>query len=125
MGAVAEGDVRGVAATTKSNGSTTSKAELLSFLIDNLEITFDTNRPVIKNSYLGCCHEVLREIGKCLKAHAQGTFTRYWRLRWNTRKRRRLTGLRWLVAWNRVIDFRGPRQNSAVQIVDFAETCLA
>ena len=29
-----------------------------------------------------------------------------------------------LVAWDAVIDFCGPRQNSAVQIVDFAEACL-
>jgi hypothetical protein len=121
---VAERDIRGVATTAESDGSATSQAELLSFLIDDLEIAFDTNRPIVEDSYLGCCHEILREIGKYLKAHAQGTFTRYWRWRWNTRKAAACR-LPWLVARDGVIDFGGPGQNSAVQIVDLAETGLA
>jgi hypothetical protein len=62
--AVAEGDVRGVAATAKRYSGSAGEAELLSFLIDDLEIAFDANRPIVEDGYLGCCHEVLREIGK-------------------------------------------------------------
>lgn len=72
MRSVAEGDVCGVAATAQRYRSATSEAELLSLLIDDLEITFDANRPIVEDGYLGCCHEVLQEIGKIFESPRTG-----------------------------------------------------
>ena len=61
MGAVAERDIRGMPAATQRDCRPSAEAEGLPFLIDDLKITFDTNRPVVEDGYLGCCHEILRK----------------------------------------------------------------
>ena len=61
MGAVAERDIRGMPAATQRDCRPSAEAEGPPFLIDDLEITFDTNRSVAEDGYLGSCHEILRK----------------------------------------------------------------
>jgi hypothetical protein len=50
VGAIAEGQVAGMAAAAKANSFTSRKTEGLAFLVDNFEIAFDTYGTVVGNS---------------------------------------------------------------------------
>jgi hypothetical protein len=50
VGAIAEGQITGMAAAAKANRFASRKTEGLAFLVDNFEIAFDTYGTVVGNS---------------------------------------------------------------------------
>src|SRR5712664_2405937 len=56
MGTVAERLVRGMTATAEAEHSSPSQAKGFAFRIDNLEVSFDADRPVVVDCNFCCRH---------------------------------------------------------------------
>jgi hypothetical protein len=55
-----------MAAAAQGDGRPSAQAERSPFLIHDLKIPFDTNRPVVQDGYLGSCHKILRKaLSRC------------------------------------------------------------
>jgi hypothetical protein len=57
VGTIAERFRLGMPASAQAHGRSATEAEFLPFLIHNLKITFDANRPIIEYRHFGSCHE--------------------------------------------------------------------
>jgi hypothetical protein len=60
MGAVAEWNIRGMAAAADRYSCPSTKPKFLAFLIHDLKIPFDANRTIIEDCYFRSRHESLR-----------------------------------------------------------------
>src|SRR5260370_23187912 len=138
---VAEGLVGGMAAAAETNPGATSKAERLPFRIDDLQIAFHSQGPVVGRGDFCCGHScppkkpVKQQFSDVpvphTDGHARTQAAKWWAEgRYNNNPFHSLSPLgpffnKLLVLRDGWVNLVGPRQDAASQVEDFPETRLA